>query len=181
MDGKAEDVTSIAEGIAKIAPHIELLTEASSFSDEMVECAHRADVVVLCVGESHRRTGEARNIAELTLPPGQEQLIEAIGQTGKPLVVVQCTGRPVPSPMTERYADALLQAWQSGTETGLAVARLLFGQSVPSGKLSMTVPRSTGQIPMYYGRKQIGKKRDFLDYMPYKDSQSHRYIRLVLV
>lgn len=53
--------------------------------------------------------------------------------------MVQCTGRPVPSPMTERYADALLQAWQSGTETGLAVARLLFGQAVPSGKLSMTV------------------------------------------
>ncbi|GAM56603.1 beta-glucosidase [Vibrio ishigakensis] len=170
LDGKAEDVTSIAEGTAKIAPNIDLLTEESSFSDEMVECAHRADVVVLCVGESHRRTGEARNIAELTLPPGQEQLIEAIGQTGKPLIVVQCTGRPVPSPMTERYADALLQAWQSGTETGLAVARLLFGQAVPSGKLSMTVPRSTGQIPMYYGRKQIGKKRDFLDYMPYKDS-----------
>lgn len=76
LDGKAEDVTSIAEGTAKIAPNIDLLTEESSFSDEMVECAHRADVVVLCVGESHRRTGEARNIAELTLPPGQEQLIE---------------------------------------------------------------------------------------------------------
>ncbi|GEA61199.1 glycoside hydrolase family 3 N-terminal domain-containing protein [Vibrio comitans] len=169
LDGKAEDVTSIAEGITRVVPDVEVLTEASSFSDEMVECAHRADVVVLCVGESHRRTGEARNIAELTLPPGQEQLIEAIGQIGKPLVVVQCTGRPVPSPMTERYADALLQAWQSGTETGLAVAHLLFGKAVPSGKLSMTVPRSTGQIPMYYGRKQIGKKRDYQEYMPYKD------------
>lgn len=169
LDGDAQDVTSILAGIQHVAPHNTVLTESPAFSDEMVECAHRADVVVLCVGESHRRTGEARNVAELTLPAGQEALIEAIGQTGKPLVVVQCTGRPVPSPMIERYADALLYAWQSGTETGQAVARLLFGDAIPSGKLTMTVPRSTGQIPMYYGRKPVGKMRDYQDYKPYKD------------
>ncbi|MBY5944496.1 glycoside hydrolase family 3 N-terminal domain-containing protein [Photobacterium rosenbergii] len=169
LDGDAEDVTSIVDGIRQVAPKVDVLTESAAFSDEMVECAHRADVVVLCIGESHRRTGEARNIAELTLPAGQEALIQAIGNTGKPLVIVQCTGRPVPSAAVEQYADALLYAWQSGTETGTAVARILFGEVSPSGKLPMTVPRSTGQIPMYYGRKQIGKKRDFLDYMPYKD------------
>ncbi|WP_232055214.1 glycoside hydrolase family 3 C-terminal domain-containing protein [Vibrio taketomensis] len=73
-----------------------------------------------CVGESHRRTGEARNIAELTLPAGQEQMIEAIGRTGKPLIIVQCTGRPVPSAAIERYADAqsMLAKWHSNGQCG---------------------------------------------------------------
>ncbi|MET4696806.1 glycoside hydrolase family 3 N-terminal domain-containing protein [Endozoicomonas lisbonensis] len=169
LDGKVKDITSIYEGIKANAPDIELLTEDAAFTDEMVECAHRSDAVVLCVGESHRRTGEARNIAELALPAGQEELIKAIGETGKPMVVVQCTGRPVPSENIERYANALLYAWQSGTETGHAVARVLFGDVSPSGRLPITVPRSTGQIPIYYSRKPLGKMRDFQDYMPYKD------------
>ncbi|MGF1739177.1 glycoside hydrolase family 3 N-terminal domain-containing protein [Photobacterium satsumensis] len=169
LDGKAEDVTSIFDGIVAAAPELEVITESAAFSDEMVEQAHRADIVVLCIGESHRRTGEARNVAELALPAGQEELIAAIGKVGKPMVVVQCTGRPLPSPSIEQYADALLYAWQSGTETGKAVARIMFGDASPSGKLPMSVPRSTGQIPIYYARKPIGKMRAYQEYMPYKD------------
>ncbi|KAB0287199.1 beta-glucosidase [Vibrio fortis] len=171
LDGNADDVATIADGIQAAAPENTIITDSSAFSDDMMECAHRSDVVVLCVGESHRRTGEARNIAELVLPPGQEELIEAIGKIGKPLIVVQCTGRPVPSPKIEQYAQSLVYAWQSGTETGNAVGNLLFGYSNPSGKLTMTVPRSTGQIPMYYGRKPIGKMRAYQEYMPYKNEQ----------
>lgn len=171
LDGKADDVVSIIEGIKQLSRANTVITDDCAFSDEMVECAHRADIVVLCVGESHRRTGEARNIAELTLPAGQEQMIEAIGRTGKPLIVVQCTGRPVPSAAIERYADALIYAWQSGTQTGNAVARTLYGINNPSGKLTMTVPRSTGQIPIYYARKELGKMRAFQEYQAYKDSQ----------
>lgn len=171
LDGNADDVVTIADGIQAAAPENTIITDSSAFSDDMMECAHRSDVVVLCVGESHRRTGEARNIAELVLPPGQEELIEAIGKIGKPLIVVQCTGRPVPSPKIEQYAQSLVYAWQSGTETGNAVGNLLFGHSNPSGKLTMTVPRSTGQIPMYYGRKPIGKMRAYQEYMPYKNEQ----------
>ncbi|MEZ8307902.1 glycoside hydrolase family 3 N-terminal domain-containing protein [Vibrio splendidus] len=171
LDGNADDVATIADGIQAAGPENTVITDSSVFSDDMMECAHRSDVVVLCVGESHRRTGEARNIAELVLPPGQEELIEAIGKTGKPLIVVQCTGRPVPSPKVEQYAQSLVYAWQSGTETGNAVGNLLFGRSNPSGKLTMTVPRSTGQIPMYYGRKPIGKMRAYQEYMPYKNEQ----------
>ncbi|SON53230.1 glycoside hydrolase family 3 N-terminal domain-containing protein [Vibrio tapetis] len=169
LDGDSRDVVSIYEGIKLHGGINTIMTEDSTFSDEMVECAHLADVVVLCVGESHRRTGEARNIAELTLPAGQEDLIHAVGRTGKPLIVVQCTGRPVPSPATEQHANALLYAWQSGTETGRVVADLLFGDVSPSGKLTMTVPRTTGQIPMYYARKPVGKMRDFREYQAYKD------------
>lgn len=171
LDGNADDVATIADGIQAAAPENTVITDSSAFSDDMMECAHRSDVVVLCAGESHRRTGEARNIAELVLPPGQEELIEAIGKTGKPLMVVQCTGRPVPSPKIEQYAQSLVYAWQSGTETGNAIGNLLFGHSNPSGKLTMTVPRSTGQIPMYYGRKPIGKMRAYQEYMPYKNEQ----------
>ncbi|MEZ8656766.1 glycoside hydrolase family 3 N-terminal domain-containing protein [Vibrio splendidus] len=169
LDGSSEDVVSIADGLKACSQQNIILTDNSAFSDDMVECAHRSDVVVLCVGESHRRTGEARNVAELALPPGQEQLISAIGQMGKPLIVVQCTGRPIPSPAIEQYADALVYAWQSGTQTGNAVARTLYGLSNPSGKLSMTVPRTTGQVPIYYARKELGKMRAYKDYQPYKD------------
>ncbi|SBT11305.1 glycoside hydrolase family 3 N-terminal domain-containing protein [Vibrio celticus] len=175
LDGRSQDVTSIYEGIQAYIEqnnlNVDLITEDASFTDEMVECAHRADLTILCTGESHRRTGEARNIAELTLPAGQEQLIQAIGETDTPLVVVQCTGRPVPSMATEQFADALLYAWQSGTETGHAVARLLFGAVSPSGCLPMSVPRSTGQIPIYYARKKLGKMRAFQEYQPYKDQK----------
>jgi beta-glucosidase len=175
LDGRSQDVTSIYGGIQAYIEqnnlNVELLTEDAAFTDEMVECAHRADLTILCTGESHRRTGEARNIAELTLPAGQEQLIQAIGETNTPLVVVQCTGRPVPSMATEQFADALLYAWQSGTETGHALARLLFGAVSPSGCLPMSVPRSTGQIPIYYARKKLGKMRAFQEYQPYKDQK----------
>ena len=169
LDGKTEDVTSIYDGLMAAGTDLEIITESADFSDEMVECARRADMVVLCVGESHRRTGEARNIAELALPAGQEELIAAIGKTGKPLVVIQCGGRPIPSPAIQQYANALLLAWQGGTEIGHAIARVLLGDISPSGRLPMTMPRCTGQIPIYYGRKPIGKMRDFQDYQPYKD------------
>jgi len=172
LDGKAEDVTSIYEGIKVVAPELDLYTEDAAFCDEMVEAAHRADVVVLCVGESHRRTGEACNVTELKLPAGQEEMIAEIGRVGKPLIIVQCTGRPLPSAATEQYADALLYAWQGGSEAGHAVAKALFGDVNPSGKLPMTVPRSTGQIPIYYNTKQIGKTREFQDYQAYKNEQN---------
>ncbi|AHK18691.1 glycosidase [Yersinia similis] len=169
LDGDADHVMSIYQSLCAIAGEVKVITEQSSFSDEMIECAHRADIVILCTGESHRRTGEARNIAELQLPPGQEELIAAVGRIGKPLVVIQCTGRPLPSPATEQYADALLYGWQCGSEAGKAIARIIFGEHVPCGKLPMTVPRSTGQIPIYYGRKPLGKMRDYREYQPYKD------------
>ncbi|MEZ9899005.1 glycoside hydrolase family 3 N-terminal domain-containing protein [Vibrio breoganii] len=171
LDGSSDDVVSIIDGLRAQSKQNTIITDSVAFSDDMVECAHRADVVVLCIGESHRRTGEARNVADLALPAGQEQLISAIGKTGKPLIVVQCTGRPIPSPAIEQHGDALVYAWQSGTQTGNAVARILYGLVNPSGKLSMSVPRSTGQIPIYYARKELGKMRAYQDYQPYKDCQ----------
>lgn len=171
LDGQAEDVTSIYEGISNLVnDKCKILTEYTALTDEMIECANRSDIIFLCIGESHRRTGEARNIAELCLPPGQEELIEAMGRTGKKLIVIQCTGRPIPSLAIENHADALLYAWQLGTEAGTAIANILFGKTDPSGKLPITIPRCTGQIPIYYGRKPLGKMRDYQEYCYYKDT-----------
>lgn len=169
IDGLTEDVTSILDGIRRFAPELDILTTPSSFSDEMIAQARMADVVVLCVGESHVSNGEAKSKANLSLPPGQEDIIEAIGKTGKPLVIIQCTGRPIPSPATERYASTILQAWHGGTEMGKALAEIIFGKTSPSGKMPMTVPRCTGQIPTYYAQKPRGKALGVPQYRAYED------------
>lgn len=127
------------------------------------------DVIVACVGESHLRTGEARCISTLELPPGQEQLIETLARLEKTLVVVQCSGRPLPSPAAHQHADAWLLAWHGGTEAGHAIARVLLGHVNPSGKLPVTMPRSVGQIPVYYNRKRPGKLRQMPHYRAYQD------------
>ncbi|MGV2989865.1 glycoside hydrolase family 3 N-terminal domain-containing protein [Vibrio sp. E150_011] len=169
LDGNKDDVVSIYEGVTSLVGIDSVLTEYSGLCDEWLECAHRADAVILCVGESHRSTGEARNLAELALPAGQEEMIKAVAKSGKPMIVVQCGGRPIPSESIQRFADAHLLAWQGGTETGNSVAALLFGDASPSGKLTMTIPKSTGQIPIYYNKKPLGKMRDYAEYRGYKD------------
>ena len=87
------------------------------------------------------------------------------------MIVVQCTGRPLPSPAAEQYAQALVYGWQGGTEIGDAMARILFGDVSPSGKLPISVPRSTGQIPIYYNRKPKGKAIGIPTYNAYQDEQ----------
>lgn len=171
LDGHAEDVVTLFEGIKKRAPKIDLITAPPQFTDEMVYAARMADVVIVCVGESHIRNGEACCIADLQLPPGQEEIIASIGKTGTPMIVVQCTGRPVPSPAAEQYAKALVYAWQGGTEIGDAVANIIFGDVSPSGKLPISVPRSTGQIPIYYNRKPKGKAMGVPMYHAYQDEE----------
>lgn len=172
VDGHGDDVVSLLDGIKRCASELDVITTPPQFTDEMVHAASCADVVVVCVGESHVRNGESSNIANLTLPPGQEELIEAIGRTGTPMIVVQCTGRPVPSPAAEQYAKALVYAWQGGTEIGDAMARILFGDVSPSGKLPISVPRSAGQIPIYYNRKPSGKALGIPNYRAYQDEQA---------
>jgi beta-glucosidase len=170
LDGRQDEVTSILEGIEAVAPDLDVITANPAFTDECIHAAVRADLAVLCLGESHERTGENQCISSLVLPPGQEELIREIGKRGIPLVVVLCNGRPIPSPAAEQFADAIVQAWQGGTEMGTAVARVLFGESNFSGKLPVTMPRNTGQIPIYYNRKFPGKLMDMnAEQVAYKD------------
>lgn len=169
LDGRPDDVVTITQGIAQVAPGVNIVRAHDAFADEILIASANADVVILCVGESDLRNGEAHNIADLSLPPGQEAVIEAVGRLRKPLVVVQCTGRPIPSPAAEKWAQSWLLAWQGGTEAGTAIAEILFGVFSPSGKLPVTLPRHTGQIPIYYNRRKAGKLRQYNAYHFYQD------------
>ncbi len=126
---------------------------------EAVQVASRNDLVVLCVGGNEITAREAWNDEypgdrdELNLPGRQSELFEAIYKTGKPIVVVLINGRPLTINNIAKKADAILECWYLGQETGVAVADILFGKVNPSGKLTVTIPRSVGQLPVYYNRK----------------------------
>jgi beta-glucosidase len=124
---------------------------------EAVEVAAEADATVLFVGEEAILSGEAHCRSDISLPGAQEELIRAVSATGTPVVVVLMAGRPLALEAVIEDVDALLCAWHPGTEAGPALADLLFGASSPSGKLAVTFPRVTGQIPIYYAHRNTGK------------------------
>lgn len=130
---------------------------ADALIREAVAAARRADVIVAVVGESQGMSGEAASRADISLPGRQEDLLKALKETGKPLVVVLMNGRPLAIPWVHENADAILEAWFPGTEAGHAVADILFGDYNPSGKLPATFPHVVGQIPLYYNHKNTGR------------------------
>lgn len=124
---------------------------------QAVETANKADVIVAVVGEASEMSGEAASRSDISLPESQRNLLAALKQTGKPLVVVMMSGRPLVIENEIKQADAFLQAWFLGHETGNALADVLFGNYNPSGKLTMSFPRNIGQIPVYYNHKNTGR------------------------
>ena len=124
---------------------------------EAVQAAQAADVVVAVVGESQGMTGEAASRADIGLPGRQLDLLKALKATGKPLVLVLVNGRPLTLPWENQHADAILETWFGGTQSGNAIADVLFGVYNPSGKLTMTFPQAVGQIPIYYNHKSTGR------------------------
>jgi len=160
LDGRAEDVITIIEGIKRVAPEANIITSSSGLMDDMIYAARHADIIVIAVGESQIRSGEANSVADLELSPGQEELVETVHRFGKPVVVVVCAGRPLAITKIDAAADAVLYAWHPGTQGGLAVADILFGDVNPSGKLPVTFPRTAGQIPLYYNHKSTGRAID---------------------
>lgn len=125
--------------------------------EEAVAAAERSDAVVLVLGEESFMSGEAHSRANIDLPGQQEQLIETISATGKPLVLVIMAGRPLTLENILDKVDAILYAWHPGTMGGPAIADLLFGIESPSGKLPVTFPKAVGQIPIYYSSKNTGR------------------------
>jgi beta-glucosidase len=156
LDGVPEDVTTIVDALRELAPQASFIT-APPLLDAAVVAAQRADVAVVILGESPLRTGEAHNIADLSLPRDQEALLEALAHTGTPIVLVICAGRPLPITRLVTNAAAVLYAWHPGTEGGRAIADVLLGEEVPSGRLPATLPRSQGQIPLFYAHKNGGR------------------------
>jgi beta-glucosidase len=107
-------------------------------------------LTILVLGETQVMSGEAASRESLTLPGNEEQLLEAVAATGKPVVLVLLNGRPLDIRWAAQHIPAILEAWYPGTQGGNAVANLLFGDAVPGGKLPVTWPRDAGQVPIYY-------------------------------
>ncbi|WP_316978635.1 beta-glucosidase BglX [Shumkonia mesophila] len=124
---------------------------------EAVEIARQADVIVACVGEGKEHSGESSTRSELGLPGNQPRLLEALHETGKPLVLVTMSGRPLALEWEDRHAGAILHAWFGGSEAGHGIADVLFGKVNPSGKLPMSFPRGVGQCPITYAEAPTGR------------------------
>ena len=164
--GRKDEVETILEVIASFVEsptsivHVSGCPIAGDGPDNIlpaIEAARSADIIVALLGESAGMSGEAHCRAHLGLPGRQQELLDALAATGKPIVGVLLSGRPLIIPRMLDQVDALLLAWHSGVCTARAVADILFGVVNPSGKLTTTWPRAEGQIPIYYAHKNTGR------------------------
>jgi beta-glucosidase len=124
---------------------------------EAVENAKKADVVVAALGESSEMSGESSSRTDLEIPDVQQRLLAALLKTGKPVVLVLFTGRPLALKWESENVPAILNVWFGGTQAAPAIADVLFGNVNPSGKLTATFPQNVGQVPIYYSHKNTGR------------------------
>jgi len=124
---------------------------------EAVKAAEKSDVVIAVMGEASESSGESSSLTNIEIPQNQRDLLKALLQTGKPVVMVLFTGRPLAISWEKENVPAILNVWFGGSEAGAAVADVLFGDVVPSGKLTTTFPQNTGQIPLFYNHKNTGR------------------------
>lgn len=167
--GRAEDAVTVLDGIRQaVSSGTRVLhvrgtdvtgTDTSGIA-EAVAAARQADAVVLVLGETVEMSSEAGSRATLDLPGVQQQLVEAIHATGKPVIALLMTGRPLTVTWLDEHVPAVVQTWHLGVEMGNAVADILFGDVNPSGKLPVTFPRHVGQVPLYYNHKRTGRPAD---------------------
>jgi beta-glucosidase len=160
--GHKEDSVTILEGIrlraqsdgiaVSHAPACDLMCRSTEQLPEALEAAKSADLVIAVFGEPQELSGEAASRAHLELNGKQIEVLEALAATGKPIALVLMGGRPQVLGAIAERVPSILMAWYPGTEGGNAVADVLFGDFNPSGKLPLTWPRATGQLPMYYNR-----------------------------
>jgi beta-glucosidase len=163
--GRPEETVSVLDGIRRALPNArvvhakgaDVVSEDTSGFAEAVAAARGADAVIVVAGEHQEQSAEANNRAFIDLPGVQERLVRAIHATGKPVVVVLMGGRPLSTPWLAENVPAILETWYLGSETGNAVADVLFGNANPSGKLPVTIPRTVGQVPLYYNHKVTGR------------------------
>ncbi|OFY39652.1 MAG: glycosyl hydrolase [Bacteroidetes bacterium GWF2_40_14] len=160
------DIVSPYEGIQKRAPKgaeliyskgCEISTNDRSGFTQAIEVAKNSDVVIMAMGESWNMTGEAKSRTDISLPGIQEELIKEIVATGKPVVVLLMAGRPMTFEWTAANAGSILYTWWLGNEAGNAIADVLYGDYNPAARLPITIPRSVGQIPLFYNNKNTGR------------------------
>jgi beta-glucosidase len=141
-----------------------------------VKAAKNSDIAVLVLGEHGYQSGEARSVTKLSLPGLQQELLEAVYEVNKNIVLVVMSGRPLILNWADEHIPAIVEAWQLGQQSGHAIAQVLYGDYNPSGKLPMSFPRSEGQIPVYYNHKRTGRpelpQNDMIFWSHYSDEKN---------
>ena len=165
--GVREESVTLLEGLTKryagtdvrftTAAGCDLMTDDRSGFAEAVATARRANIVVAAMGEHYDWSGETASRSDITLPGAQRDLLRALEATGKPVALVVLSGRPLDLSWEDAHLEAIVEAWFPGTTAGDAIADVLSGDYNPSGKLTMSFPRSVGQIPVYYNHKNTGR------------------------
>jgi len=175
--GRATDAVDLATGVRAAmedASHVTVtqgcLIEKplSGGIEDAVAAARAADIVVLAIGEGQKMSGEAESRTEITLPAPQQALAEAVAKVGKPMVVLLKNGRALTLQGAVLDAPAILVTWFLGSETGPAIADVLFGAEGPSGRLPVSFPLASGQTPYYYAHKPTGRPNASNDIEAYK-------------
>jgi beta-glucosidase len=176
MGSDDNSATSVTEGLAaagisySYAKGAAVITNEASFPVELqinttdttgfaeaVDLAKNSEVVIMVLGEHGMQSGEGRSRSNLDLPGVQQQLLEAVYRVNKNIVLVVMSGRPLVLTWANTHIPAIVEAWQLGTTTGTALTQVLFGNYNPSGKLTMSFPRSVGQMPLYYNHFSTGR------------------------
>ena len=151
---KGTDVTTEKQSFVQ---EVKINTTDFSGFEAAKKLAQESDVVVMVLGEIGFQSGEGRSRTDLGLPGNQQQLLEEIYKVNKKIVLVLNNGRPLALPWASENIPAIVEAWQLGTQTGHAVAQVLYGDYNPSGKLPMSFPRTVGQCPIYYNHFNTGR------------------------
>lgn len=167
-DGRAVDTVTLLRGLRERAGNALKITyspvggpaDGSADFSGAVAAARAADAVIAVVGETWEMSGEAASRSSLALPGNQLQLLKALKAAGKPVIAVLMNGRPLEIGWLAENLSAVLEVWYPGTMAGHAVADVLFGDVPPGGKLPLSWPRATGQIPVYYNHRNTGRPAD---------------------
>ena len=166
--GKIDETITVLEGVKNIVGdrafyakgcNIEYDSTDESMIDEAVELASKCDAVILCLGEHQDYSGEGNSRTNIEIPAVQYKLLDKILEVNKNTAVALFTGRPLAIWELDKKAPAILNMWMPGTEGGNACANLIFGNAVPSGKITMTFPRVLGQVPIYYNAYRTGRPK----------------------
>ena len=147
----------VSLGKTKFTEEVKINTTDKSEFTQAIAVAKKADVVVMVLGEIGYQSGEGRSRTELGLPGVQQELLEAVYNVNKNIVLVLNNGRPLVLNWHQEHLPAIVEAWQLGTQSGNAIAQVLYGDYNPSGKLPISFPRAVGQIPIYYNHKNTGR------------------------
>jgi beta-glucosidase len=147
------DLRTAVRGQPTVDPH----RTPRQMREEAIAIARQSDVIVAVMGEPAEMSGESASRTDIGLPGSQQELLKALLETGKPIVLVLFTGRPLTLTWEQENLNAILNVWFGGTQSGNAIADVIFGEVNPSGKLPSTFPQNVGQIPLFYNQKNTGR------------------------